>query len=500
MNRYLLIVFFFFSLAVFSQKNVTGKVVSPDAPEGIPGVSIIVKVENRGSTTDMDGMYSIDVDSENSVLIFSYVGFKTTEVMVGNRSNIDVTLDADISSLDEVVVVGYGQQSKRNITGSISSIDMSDTSEDIDISQSFSGVSGVQFNQTGRPGQVGKILIRGQNSLSGNSEPLIVLDGIIFLGSLNDINPQDIQSMEVLKDASSTAIYGSRAANGVILVTSKKGTTEKPSITVNLYNGLSEPSSELQLLTPERYIQRRLDWREQSGLESNPDNILEYLSETEAENYKNGISRNPWKEISQQGRTSSIDLSVSGRSDFVNYFLSASHSEDRGLIYNDNLKRNTLRSNIDIKLTDFLSLGTNTTFSRRDLSGVSASIYNAYRTSPFGNYYYGDGAPTEYPVPTEQAAANPMRGALLSNNEEISTNLFSNFYAELDVPFIDGLSYRLNFSPNYIWNHEYNFERQDPNVNYNNTRGNKYDENSYNWFLENIINLSSINNLSKKIA
>ncbi len=486
MNRYLLIVFFISSLG-FSQKTVTGKVVSPDSPEGVPGVSVVIKGENKGSITDLDGVYSINVTSDDSVLIFSYVGYKTTEIRVGSKSTIDVTFDVDVSNLDEVIVVGYGKQSKRNVTGSISSINMSNTAADIDISRSFAGVSGVQFNQTGRPGEVGKILIRGQNSLSGNSEPLIVLDGIIFLGSLNDINPQDIQAMEVLKDASSTAIYGSRAANGVILITSKKGTSEKPTFTINVNSALSEPSSELKLLTPERYVQRRLDWRQQSGLEANPDKILEYLSDVEGANYTNGVFNNPWKEIAQQGRTNSVDLSLSGRSDFVNYYISASHSEDQGLIFNDNLKRNTVRSNIDIKLTSFLTFGTNTSFSNRDMSGLSANLYQAYRSSPLGNYYYPDGSPTEFPVSTEQAAENPMRAALLTKNEDISNNLFSNFYAELEVPFIDGLSYRINFSPNYIWEHDYNFMRQDSYVKYNNTKARKHDEKRYNWFLENIV-------------
>ena len=487
MKKYLAIVFFISSLLGFSQKTVTGKVSSPDMPEGIPGVSIVIKDGNKGTTTDIDGNYSIEVTSDNATIVFSYVGYKSAEIQVGNKTIIDVTLDVDVSKLDEVIVVGYGKQSKRNVTGSISSIEMSNTSENIDISSSFSGVSGVQFNQTGRPGEVGRILIRGQNSLSGNSDPLIVLDGIIFLGSLNDINPQDIQSMEVLKDASSTAIYGSRAANGVILITSKKGTSDKPTLTINVNSGVSKPSSELTLLTPERYVQRRLDWRQQSGLEADPNKILEYLSDIEAENYKNGISHNAWKEIGQQGRATTVDLSVSGRSEVINYFLSASHSEERGLIFGDNLKRNTVRSNIDITLNKYLSIGTNTTFSNRDLSGVSADLYQAYRVSPLGNYYYEDGSPTEFPVPTEQAAQNPMRNALLTDNERISNNLFSNFYAELDIPYIEGLSYRLNFSPNYIWDHDYNFTKQDPYVTYNNTKGSKLNETRYNWFLENIV-------------
>ncbi len=487
MKKYLAILFCFNSLICFSQKTITGKVISRDSPTGIPGVTIATKNDTKKAITDLNGNYSIDVISDNTVLVFSSVGYKTFEAQVGTNTTIDVSLESNINNLEEVIIVGYGKQSKRNVTGSISSVDLKNSLGNVDISNSFSGVSGVQFNQTGRPGEVGRILIRGQNSLSGNSDPLVVLDGIIFLGTLNDINPQDIQSIEVLKDASSTAIYGSRAANGVILITSKKGTSDKPTVALNFNKGFSEPSSELKLLSPERYIERRLDWRRESGLDADPSKILEYLSDTEAENFRKGITNNPWKEIAQRGEVFTVDLSVSGRSKVFNYFLSGSHSEERGLIYGDNLKRNTVRSNIDIKLNRYVTLGTNTTFSNRDLSGVSADLYQAYRSSPFGDYYYADGSPTEFPIPTEQAAPNPMRNALLTDNESISNNLFSNFYAELNVPYVDGLSYRINFSPNYIWDHDYNFMRQDQHANYNNTKGSKVNEERYNWFLENII-------------
>lgn len=487
MKKYLSILFCFYTLVFFSQKTVTGKVISPDSPAGIPGVTISTKDDSKTTTTDASGNYSIEVVSEDEILVFRGAGYKSYEAEVGKNTTINVSLDGNISNLEEVIIVGYGKQSKRNVTGSISSVNLSNNLGNVDISNSFSGVSGVQFNQTGRPGEVGRILIRGQNSLSGNSDPLLVVDGIIFLGTLNDINPQDIQSIEVLKDASSTAIYGSRAANGVILITSKKGTSDKPTVTLNVNSGFSEPAFEVKLLSPERYLERRLDWRRESGLEADPANILNYLSDTETANIRKGIYHNPWKEISQRGEVNTVDLSVSGRSKVFNYFLSGSHSEERGLIYGDNLKRNTVRSNIDIKLNRYVTLGTNTTFSNRDLSGISADLYQAYRSSPFGNYYYADGSPTEFPIPTEQAAPNPMRNALLTDNERISNNLFSNFYAELNVPYVDGLSYRINFSPNYIWDHDYNFMRQDQHANYNNTKGSKVNEERYNWFLENIV-------------
>jgi len=469
------------------QRTVTGTVTTGDDPLGIPGVNILLKGTTTGAVTDIDGKYTINIPEAGGVLVFSMIGFESIEEQIGNRSEIDLVMQEDIASLEEVVVVGYGTQVKRNITGSIASADLSRNSDDVSVTEAMVGVPGVQFTETGRPGQVGNLLIRGQNSLSGSNSPLIVLDGIIFSGNLNDISPRDIKSMEILKDASSTAIYGSRAANGVILITSKGGTTETPSISINTYTGISEWASELKLLSPERYIQRRLDWRTQSGLESDPSKISNYISTTEAENLKNGKSIDPWNEISQQGKTSSVDLNISGRTKATNYFISASMSDDKGLIYNDNQKRSTFRANITSTIKPWLQIGTNTMFSHRDLSGVSASIRDAYRISPLGTMYYEDGSPTQYPVPDEQAASNPMRTSLLSDDDEVRENLFSNFFAQVDAPFLEGLSYRVNFSPSFQWNHAYNFMHQDKNVSFNSTSASKLNERQYNWVLENIV-------------
>lgn len=487
--------FLFFGLHAYSSATsipedrvVTGKVTTDGDPSGLPGVNILIKGSKTGTITDIEGEYSISVPDDNAVLVFSMIGFETKEEAVGNRTVLDVILNENISGLDEVVVVGYGTQVKRNVTGSIASADLSQSGDDAAVTEALVGIAGVQFTDTGRPGQVGNLLIRGQNSLSGSNSPLIVLDGIIFSGNLNDINPRDVQSMEILKDASSTAIYGSRAANGVILITSMDGKTEKPLISLNSYTGLSEWASELKLLSPERYLQRRLDWRAQSGLEADPRSVDKYISALEAENYRNGKYTDPWREISQQGRTSSIDVNVSGKSNSTNYFLSASLSDDRGLIYNDNQQRYTLRANITNTIKPWLQIGTNTMFSHRDLSGISASVREAYRMSPLGTMYYEDGSPTQFPVPDEQAAGNPMRSSLLSDNSEVMENLFINFFLKLDAPFLEGLSFRVNFSPSYQWNHNYSFMHQDKNVSFNNTSASKFNERQYSWVLENILN------------
>ena len=469
-------------------KAITGKVLSADNMI-IAGVSVELKGTQNGTTTDQKGQYLLNNVPAEAVLVFTSIGYTSQEIPVNGRNEIDVILKSSVNSLDQVVVVGYGTQAKRDVTGSISSIDMSKNQglPNVNVSQSLSGVAGVQFEANGRPGQGGSILIRGQNSLSASNNPLIVLDGIIFNGDLSDINPNDIQSMDILKDASAAAIYGSRAANGVILITSKKGKTEKPSISLNSFYGLSDFSYKVRLLSPERYIQRRLDWRSQEGMEADPSKITNYLSQTESENYKNGISHNPWDIISQQGQISSYDMNISGRSKFTNYFLSGSLSNDHGLIYNDNQKRITVRASVDQKITDWLDIGINAIFIHRDLSGQNADISDAYRNSPYGTYYYPDGKPTQYPVPDEQASTNAMWAALLTQNSEIYDNLFSNFHLQIDVPFVKGLSYRLNYSPNYRWNHNYNFFGQDAHQTINTTSASKFNEHDFDWVLENIV-------------
>jgi len=460
----------------------------------LQGASIFISGTNKGVTTNKDGVFTISIPGNGNVLLeISNVGFQTRIVEVGKQREISITLNEAAGAMDEVVVVGYGTQTKRNVTGSVSKVDMSKTATlpNTNVSEALRGtVAGVQVTDNGRPGQSGSILIRGPRSLSASNDPLIVLDGIIFGGSLADINPNDILSLEVLKDASAAAIYGSRAANGVILVTSKKGTTEKPNIRLTAFNGVSDWVDKVNLFSPERYIQSKLDWRAQSGLEADSSKILTYLNKSEADNYTNGISHNPWDMASQQGKIGSYDLSISGRSKYTNYYISGELVDENGLIFNDNQKRTSVRVNIDNQIKDWLSVGINSTFAHRDLSGVSADLNNAYTNSPYGTWYYPDGEPTQFVVPEDQAYGNSVRAAILTKNEEIYDNLFSNFYAKITFPSINGLGFRVNYSPNYRWSHNYNFFRQDKHLTNNTTSAQKFDQKNFDWTLENILTYS----------
>lgn len=468
---------------------VKGK-VSDDKGEPLPGVSIVVKGTQTGTITDINGDFELNVPDGSSQLVFSFVGYLPQEITVDKQTILNIKLKTDTKALEEVVVVGYGSQSRRYVTGSVTKVDMkqSENLPNTNVTQSLRGrVAGVQFTDNGRPGQSGSIVIRGPRSISGGNDPLIVLDGIFFNGSLADINPNDIESMEVLKDASAAAIYGSRAANGVILITSKKGTTEKPTIRANVFTGVSEIGRTVNLLSADRYRQRILDYRSQMGQTSNPADIASYLTTSEAANYTAGKSLDPWKEASQQGRISSYDLSISGRTKLTSYYLSSSLTDEKGLIFNDNQKRLSVRANIDNQVTKWLNIGMNATYIHRDLSGKEADLTGLYYSSPYGTWYHPDGQPTQFTVIEDQISVNPVYSAMLTKNEEIYNNLFSNFYALVNAPFLPGLSYRLNFSPNYRWSHNYNFVRQDKYLTNNMTNASKANTNNYDWVLENIL-------------
>ncbi len=469
--------------------TVTGR-VSDEKGEALPGVSILIKGTQTGTATRADGSFSLDVSDETAVLVFSYVGYVSQEVVVSGKIKLEVTLEVDEKSLEEVVVVGYGTQRRRDVTGSVSRVEMANTENipNTNVSQALRGsVAGVQILDNGRPGQNGSILIRGPRSLSASNDPLIILDGIIFGGSMADINPNDIQSVEVLKDASAAAIYGARAANGVILITSKRGVTEKPTIRFNTFKGVSQFASKVNLFSPERYIEKTLDYRRQAGINVTPSDIVTYLSPSEVSNYQNGVTVDPWDEASQKGRIASYDISIAGRSNYSNYYISASLADEKGLISNDNHKRISFRMNVENRITDWLNIGITSTFIQRDLSGVSADVSKIYHSSPYGKWYHPDGEPTQFTVIEDQVSLNPLWRTLLTDNEEIYNNLFSNIFAVLDAPFLEGLSYRLNFAPNYRWQKHYNFFRQDKHLSVNTTSGSKFNQNSFDWVVENIL-------------
>jgi TonB-linked SusC/RagA family outer membrane protein len=237
--------------AAVAQSTVKGT-VRDESGSGLPGVNILVKGTTNGTTSDASGAFTIDVPGNESVLVFSFIGYETQEVPVGGRTTVDVSLVPSIESLSEVVVVGYGVQKKSDITGAMANLS-GEQLRDVpvaNVTQALQGrAAGVEINPTSsRPGAGAQIRIRGSRSLTGSNDPLIVVDGIPFSGTINDINPNDIATMDILKDASAAAIYGSRGSNGVVLITTRKGKEGKTQLYYDGYYGTSSPVGKYDIM------------------------------------------------------------------------------------------------------------------------------------------------------------------------------------------------------------------------------------------------------------
>jgi TonB-linked SusC/RagA family outer membrane protein len=476
--------------AMAQNARIKGKVMDA-AGNPVGDVSVSVKKGTTGTITKDDGSFTLPIaDRSGVILVFSKTGFKPQEIRPGNDSLLTVSLADAANSLNSVVVIGYGKQSKRRVTGAIATVDMKQQEElpNTNILQAMRGrVAGVQFTDNGRPGQGGDVLVRGQRSITASNAPLIILDGVFFNGSLADINPSDIQSMDILKDASSSAIYGSRAANGVLLITTKSGKEGKPALHLNTYYAGNDWSHKMKLLSPQRYIQKTLDFRSQNGMTADPTQIDTYLTTSEAANHKAGKIVDPWDLISQTSSTASYDMNISGKNDKTSYFVSGSLVNEKGLILNDNSRRVSLRMNLENKVRSWLAFGITSQYTMRDLSGLEASPTQAYNTSPFSTLYFPDGQPQKYTMPEDQLTMNPLYLETLTTNQEMYHNLFANIYGTIDAPFLKGLSYRFNYAPGYRWQNNYNYQRQDVHLTVNNTTASKINQTNFDWTIEHIL-------------
>lgn len=495
--RFIITILLFSSMSYLhaQEKQITG-IITDHEGEAIPGVTIQIKGTTEGTISDIDGKYTLANVPDSATLEYSFVGKLNENVVVNGQTTIDITLAEDIVKLDELVVIGYGTQSKRFVSGSISSVDMEEKktlSPITNVAQALGDAAGVQFINSGRPGQDGTLLIRGQNSLGTQTDPLVVIDGIIFEGSLSDINPQDIKSVDILKDAASTAIYGSKAANGIIMITSNKGSSSKPEIRINASYGISEAERWLTMPSQDRYIQRKRDYYTQlvevAGQEPqlDVDDVSELLNPEEYENYLAGNFRGYEDIVGRNGKLSTLDLSVAGGSEKSSYLFSGSINQDVGLILGDQQTKVSLRMNLQTEISDWLTIGITSFFTYRDLSGIQADLSDGYDDSPFGNFYYPDGNVKFNPISSEASVYNALYYYELTDNTETRKNLFSNLFFEVDFPFLKGLSFRMNYSPNLEWHNNYSFTRQDPYSAGNTTFAEKKNKNINRWVWENIL-------------
>tara|TARA_B100000809_G_C15140564_1_gene533029 strand:+ start:5325 stop:8435 length:3111 start_codon:yes stop_codon:yes gene_type:complete len=346
------------------QQTITGNVTDQDG-NPLPGASVLAKGSSTGTNTDFDGNFSLNVPSGTTTLVISYIGFKTINVTITNKTTIQVKLEDNASSLDEVVVVGYGTAKRSDITGALTSVSSKDFEKQplTNVSQALQGrAAGVQVNQTsGAPGGGFKIRIRGANSVTGGNEPLYVVDGQFV--NISTINVNDIASMEVLKDASSTAIYGTRGANGVILITTKKGTSGKAKINVDAFTGVSSITQKLDIMNGADFAE---------GVNFS-DGTEVFTAEEIEELRANGGE--DWQErLFQTGYFNNIQLSASGGSENVDYYLSGNYYDASGTVVNQNYRRLNLRSNLNAKLSDKVKIGLNFNVGQEETTGIRADL------------------------------------------------------------------------------------------------------------------------------
>lgn len=452
--------FLAFQFAAAQDQQVSGTVTADDGGP-LPGVNIIEKGTANGVMTDFNGKYVISVSRSDAFLVFSSIGFAPQEIEVGGQNTINVIMSEDAQALDEVVLVGYGTQRKQDLTGAIVSADLEQFQESPNTSvlQSLQGsLPGITIGQTSTTGAEPDIQIRGRSTLNGSQSPLIVLDGVIYRGRLSDLNPKDIKSVDVLKDPSSKAIYGAQAANGIVIVSTKSGkTAQKPVVNYSTFYAVQSPTNERRTMNREQYLRsaRDLDW--ENGYlapdfrQENPDWTHEnstFFFPPLLEGLANGADFNWFDETTKPGYTMDHQLSVRGSTDKTSYYISGGLTKQVGWLLNDNFDRQTVRVNIDTKLTDWLTIGANTFGSFSDFSGVSPGIAGLALMSPLVVPRDADG---EFIInPLGEATVNPFLSSLQDDRNNLN-NISAIFYASVDIPQIPGLNFRVNYSNNYRW-------------------------------------------------
>lgn len=440
-------------------------VVKDENGVGLPGVNVVLKGTQRGTTSNIEGRFNIDVPNNKAILVFSFVGYLPQEVAVGNQTQLNVGLKIDNKALNEVVVVGYGTVKRRDLTGAVVSIGTNELKEQpiSSFNQALQGrVSGVQItNSSNAPGGGITVRVRGGNSISASNDPLYVIDGFpitnpspasgagnsaIFANPLASINPNDIESIEVLKDASATAIYGSRGANGVVLVTTKRGKSGQSNIDFEVYYGSQEITKMLDLVTAEQHTEAKNEQLRNLGFAERYGNSTAYPKKP----VEYGVGTNWQKEIYRVAPMQSYQLSFSGGTDKLRYAISGNYFNQDGIVITTNFKRYNTRLNLDAQITNKLKIGTNFSLTRSynnsineiGTNGVVGAAVTVSPASPIydanGNYQLLNVGPGSgfgsYP--------NPVAIANTSTNLLISDRVIGNLFA--DISILEGLSARIN--------------------------------------------------------
>jgi len=431
--------------------TVTGRVLD-DTASPLPGVSVVIRGTSIGTATDTDGRFSLNVPDENAVLVFSFIGFTQQEITVGTQTQLDVTLMPDVTSLSEVVVVGYGEVKKSDLTGAVASVKSDDLNAmpNINAVQGLSGrAAGVQIIQTsGAPGAAMSMRVRGGNSLLGSNEPLYVIDGFATSGNPINLNPADIESIEILKDASATAIYGSRGANGVVMITTKRGKSGSNQVIIDSYVGVQQIIKKIDMLDAHEFATLANERAANDG-------IAPYFTDDQVASFGKGTD---WQDaIFRTAPIQNHSLMFSGGNDKSTYSISGSLFKQSGIIINSDYTRGSLRANVNQKVSDRFSVNYNAIMSRsigNMLSNDNASrgdgvVSAALTAPPTMPVYNADGTYSNarpYPF-SSNAAENPVALAKERLNKAVRNSVLTNM--GMSYEFIKGLTLRVSGGIDY---------------------------------------------------
>ncbi len=441
-SLWVLIALCLFPVVAYAQSiSVSGTVVD-ELGEPILGANIIQKGTTNGVLTDIDGNFSLKAPN-GATLVVSYIGYETVEVKVTGTKPMQIVLAEDVKALEDVVVIGYGTQRKEAITGSVASVSSAKLMENpsSNITQALQNrIAGVDMQQTNtQPGAEMRIRIRGQRSLSASNDPLIVLDGIPFLGSLSDINPSDIKSMDILKDASSTAIYGSRGANGVIMITTNKGSMGTPAkVSYNGYVGFKTLFNPFPMMNGEEFTaMRKLAGKYTNGVDE-----------------VDGVNTD-WQDMFYQtGISNSHDITVSGGTQGGSYSFGAGYMHDEGVIPTQAFDRISVRANLDQKIGKYVRMGLSSTNTYNTTDGSQIGMYGVLQMSPIADPYNADGTmkrvvhlASDDVFVINKDILEGMKDTWLNHKQTLGT--YNTLFGEVEAPWVPGLKYRINVGLNY---------------------------------------------------
>jgi TonB-linked SusC/RagA family outer membrane protein len=502
-------------LVGYAQSNISGTITGTTG-EPLIGASVVLKGTSNGAITDLDGKYALKIPSQSGTLVVSFVGYESQDVAIGSSSVIDVTL-AEGSALSEVVVVGYGTQKKSQTTGAISSINSRQLTEMpiTNVAQALQGrIAGVDVVQSGsKPGSVPTIRVRGRRSFRASNDPLYVVDGIPLAGGFEDLNPNDVQSMEILKDATATAIYGARGANGVVIITTKRGALggkKKTTVSYDNYFGQSSVLNQLNLFTGEEFAEYVREsrrgvtagsiYKDASG-NPVPTGVKDDFADSKVDvfdaNVLAGIKekRNTQYQdfMLQTGTMQNHSLGVQGGNERTAFYISGSYFKDNGVSPGLDYSRTTIRANVDHQISDRFKMGISTFGMFSNRNGANWNPYNfALQQNPLGTPYNADGS-LLFSQTNDALLTNPLfeiiPGAQV--DEQRRYRIFNALYVEAKL--MDGLTYKINFGPDFSVQRAGRFIGSQTNFAKGGSNFASVDNRfSFNYTLENIINYNKV--------